>query len=74
SEGTLRYGYFWWLAPGDGAPVWSAGFGNGGQRLSINRDLKIVVAIFAGNYNQPEAWRLPVKVISEYFAPAFEAR
>ncbi|MEM8753188.1 MAG: serine hydrolase, partial [Pseudomonadota bacterium] len=44
SEGTLRYGYFWWLAPGDGAPVWSAGFGNGGQRLSINRDLKIVVA------------------------------
>lgn len=69
-----RYGYFWWLAPGDGPPIWAAGFGNGGQRLSFNSDLGVVVAIFAGNYNQPDAWRLPVKVIAEFFGPAFEAR
>lgn len=68
----LRYGYFWWLAPQGDPPVWVAGFGNGGQRLSINRRLGLVVVILAGNYNQLNAWRLPVKVIEEFLVPALE--
>ncbi|MEM8662615.1 MAG: hypothetical protein AAGF49_00660, partial [Pseudomonadota bacterium] len=69
----LRYGYLWWLAPGEGEPVWVAGFGNGGQRLSINRNLNIVTVVMAGNYNAPGAWELPVKVIQEFFGPAYQA-
>lgn len=73
SEDVLRYGYFWWLAPGEGRPAWVAGFGNGGQRLSINRELGLVMVLFAGNYNQPDAWRLPRAVSDEYLAPALAA-
>lgn len=69
-ETALRYGYFWWLAPGEGPPRWAAGFGNGGQRLSVNRDLGLVVVVFAGRYNDPEAWRLPVGVIEDHLVPA----
>jgi CubicO group peptidase (beta-lactamase class C family) len=70
--GELRYGYFWWLAPDGDPPVWVAGFGNGGQRLSINRARGLVVVVFAGNYNQKDAWRLPVKVITDFLVPALE--
>ncbi|MEM7524707.1 MAG: serine hydrolase [Pseudomonadota bacterium] len=69
----LRYGYFWWLAPVGDPPNWIAGFGNGGQRLSVNRERDIVVVVFAGNYNDQEAWRIPVTVISDFFTPAYEA-
>ena len=67
-----RYGYFWWLAPEGTPPIWMAGFGNGGQRLTIGRESKTVVALFAGNYNKEDAWRLPVKVISEFVVPALK--
>lgn len=76
AEDSLRYGYFWWLAPRRGdaesRPVWGAGFGNGGQRLTIGFDAKVVVAVFAGNYNQPDAWKVPVTVIVDHVNPAIE--
>ena len=72
STGELRYGYFWWLPPGDGAPPWVAGFGNGGQRFSMNKVLGLVMVVFAGNYNQPDAWKIPVKVSVEFLSPALE--
>ena len=76
ATGGLRYGFFWWLAPvawGD-PPVWVAGFGNGGQRLMAHRRQDAVAAIFAGNYNQPDAWKLPVAIIEQHIFPALQDR
>ncbi len=66
----LRYGFFWWLAAEGTPPYWVAGFGNGGQRLMISPANKLIVVVFAGNYNQPDAWKLPVKIITEFALPA----
>ncbi len=68
----LRYGYHWWLSPVGDPPNWAAGFGNGGQRLSVSPRLGLVVAIFAGRYNDPQAWQLPVAVIDDHIVPALD--
>jgi CubicO group peptidase (beta-lactamase class C family) len=65
----LRYGYFWWLAPEGDPPIWAAGFGNGGQRLWINKRGGLVMVVFAGNYNQPDAWKVPVAVTLDFLLP-----
>ncbi len=70
----LRYGYFWWLAPWGEPPAWVAGFGNGGQRLTVQPKHNLIVAIFAGNYNQPDAWELPVKIIEELLVPTLKSK
>lgn len=71
AEDELRYGYQWWLGRGgrDGR-AWMAGFGNGGQRLVVIPDLDLAIVVFAGNYNQREAWRVPVSVIGDILFPA----
>ena len=51
----LRYGLFWWLSPDGLPPNWVAGFGNGGQRLTVSPVGELVVVVFAGNYNAPDA-------------------
>lgn len=67
----LDYGYQWWLGPmHDGARPWIAGFGNGGQRLYLAPRPGLVVVVMAGNYNRPDAWRLPVAVITGVVLPA----
>ena len=47
-----------------------AGFGNGGQRLMVSPGLDLIVVVFAGNYNQRDAWKLPVRIITEFVLPA----
>ena len=32
--------------------------------------LELLIVIMAGNYNQPDAWKLPVAVITEAVLPA----
>lgn len=72
----LRYGYFWWLAPASwgNPPAWVAGFGNGGQRLTVQPARDLVIVVFAGNYNEPNAWQLPVKIIEKFLSPALRAK
>lgn len=70
----LRYGYFWWLAGFGDPPGWVAGFGNGGQRLTIQPQHDLIIAIFAGRYNDAEAWQLPVAIIEEHVVPAVTKR
>lgn len=71
---NLRYGFLWWLANDGTPPDWFAGFGNGGQRLTVNPGRDMVVVIYAGNYNKPDAWKTPTKVILDFAVPAIEAR
>ncbi len=66
----LRYGLFWWLSPDGSPPNWVAGFGNGGQRLTVSPSGQLIVVVFAGNYNKPDAWEIPVRVITEFVVPA----
>jgi CubicO group peptidase (beta-lactamase class C family) len=77
SADELAYGYQWWLWPresrADGRR-WMAGFGNGGQRLTIMPHLDLVVVVMAGNYNQPDAWQLPATIIAEILIPALTKR
>jgi len=70
----LRYGLFWWLGPQGTPPYWVAGFGNGGQRLTISPGNSLIVVVFAGNYNQPDAWKLPVRIITDFALPAILPR
>ena len=72
-----RYGYHWYLgkfsftvATGPRwsrsrlEPFWSA-IGDGGQRLFLFPGLGLVVAITAGNYDDPDQWIPPTRVIRE---------
>ncbi len=65
----LRYGYLFWLAGSGDPPAWVAGFGNGGQRLTVQPEIGLTVTVLAGNYNDPDAWRIPVAVIEDFVVP-----
>ena len=47
-------------------PAWVGGLGNGGQRLSVQPDIGLVVVVLAGNYNEPDNWVMPVRIIEEH--------
>lgn len=65
----LDYGYQWWLGrtvlKGRGLP-WTAGLGYGGQRLFVQPDLDLVVAVTAGDYAMP--LRLQGMISTDVFA------
>lgn len=70
-----RYGYQWYV--GDiafGKPLgwaprhlerWWGGYGEGGQRLWVLPDWKLVVAVTAGNYGADDQWIPPTRVLRE---------
>lgn len=70
-ESGLRYGYHWWTGTlAANRKRWWAAYGNGGQRLIVVPSLKLVVAILAGNYNAPDQWKMPLRLMSRIVLPA----
>ncbi len=60
NEPGWQYGYQWWVGKVDALGKkqdWSAGFGNGGQRLFLVPELDMVVVATAGAYNKQEIGR-----------------
>jgi CubicO group peptidase (beta-lactamase class C family) len=67
----LGYGYQWWtgtVAWEGKTLAWSAGFGNGGQRLYVVPDLDLAVVITAGAYNDALIGRIVGDVFKEIVA------
>jgi CubicO group peptidase (beta-lactamase class C family) len=58
------YGYQWYLESVAGHRIF-AGAGNGGQRLFVLPESDTVVAVTAGNYDDPEQWRVPHTVLEQ---------
>ncbi|MBX9596363.1 MAG: beta-lactamase family protein [Roseomonas sp.] len=68
AEDGLRYGLHWYLGAhraGGAAHPWIGAFGNGGQRLWSLPAAGLTLAIFSGDYDQPEAWVTPVRIWRE---------
>ncbi len=54
-QGPFRYGHHWWhgqLPHAGGSVAWTAGVGNGGQRLFLVPDLDLAVVFTAGAYGE----------------------
>jgi len=57
-----------------GWPHWVAGLGNGGQRLSVQPDIGLIVVILASNYDAPDDWVMPERIIRDHIAPDLRRR
>ena len=67
-----QYGYQWYLGrlpyPETSSPqtvAWAGAAGNGGQRLIVLPELKLAVAITAGNYDTEDQWIPPTRLLRE---------
>ena len=67
----IQYGYLWYVKESVECAV-VMGVGYGGQRLTVDRSAGLVVASFAGRYNDPDSWQTPIKVLFDFAVP--EAR
>ena len=66
----LKYGYQWWLGKRRTSDQsFAMAMGNGGQRLVIIPEQKLVIVITAGNYNKPDQWKMPLKVMNTFILP-----
>jgi CubicO group peptidase (beta-lactamase class C family) len=77
-----QYGYHWYLGKFaftvSTGPRWArsrlerfwSAIGNGGQRLFVFPGLDLVTAITAGNYDTPDQWVPPTRIIREVVLPA----
>lgn len=64
------YGYQWWLCATAGGVDIVEGSGWGGQQLLIVPEHDIVLAVNAGLYGDPEAWRLGYGLLEDIILPA----
>ena len=72
-----KYGYLWWMLdyPYKGRTVHTYFMaGNGGQIVMVIPDLDLVVASYAGNYNEAAGVALTTTLIPRYVLPAIEKR
>ncbi|MDO6422182.1 alpha/beta fold hydrolase [Saccharophagus degradans] len=70
----IHYGYFWYVSSKSTPSQWVAGFGNGGQRLLIDKKNQLIQVVLAGNYNQRDAWKIPAKLLDDIVLPALQAK
>jgi len=71
--GLFYYGYQWWLGRTmlRGRDLhWAAGTGLGGQRLYVQPDLDLVVAIAAGHYSSALQVPIPFGIFTRLVLPA----
>jgi hypothetical protein len=76
------YGYHWYMGRFafeiSTGPCWNrsrlerfySANGNGGQRLFVFPGLDLLVATTAGNYDMPDQWVPPTRVVREVVLPA----
>lgn len=65
----IEYSLHWYVTKGPaGDPILFA-MGNGGQRLTVQQRTRFVVASFAGNYNDPNAWRVTLNALVKHAIP-----
>lgn len=72
-NGPLRYGHHWWAGRVPRAErnlAWTAGLGNGGQRLYVVPDLDLVVVFTAGAYNSDQIGRTEFALFRQIVAAA----
>jgi CubicO group peptidase (beta-lactamase class C family) len=75
-----RFGYHWYVGDfqfatkSDQARLerWWGAFGLGGQRLFVIPGLDLAVAITAGNYDSPDQWIPPIRVMREVVLPSIQ--
>jgi CubicO group peptidase (beta-lactamase class C family) len=72
-NGPLRYGHHWWagrVPRGERSLAWTAGLGNGGQRLFVVPDLDLAVVFTAGAYNSDQIARSELALFRQIVAAA----
>lgn len=51
-----------------------AGLGDGGQTLAVQLKHKLIVVIFAGNYDDSNHGKLPLKIMTRFVMPALQTK
>ncbi len=73
TDDGLHYGRGWFVFESfvpalSKALPWAGAFGNGGQRLWVMPEADVCAVVFAGEYNNPDAWICPTRVWVEIVA------
>ena len=73
--GKSEYGFQWWILRDTvmNKPITIAAcIGNGGQRVFIDKENKLVVVFTGGNYDRPDMYFNPHKVLVNFIYPALK--
>jgi CubicO group peptidase (beta-lactamase class C family) len=71
--GKSEYGYQWWILRDTimKKPITIAAcIGNGGQRIFIDKKNKLVAVLTGGNYDRPDFYLSPYKILLRFIYPA----
>ena len=66
---TTEYGYLWWLKSYGGHAAYAM-LGNGGNKVVVFSDLRMVVVITSTNFNTKGMHEQTDKLLTDYILPA----